>query len=87
MKKVVLYFILLAMVFVGSSTLGCHGSNNPDSIIRDTISEAPCSKTCLKSFLDIINCNTNKMVIEQVIEDKSHGKGLRILIDKLFSRN
>ncbi|GEM_PF-6517540 len=55
---------------------------------QDKISESPCLTTCLRSFREIIKCNTNKMVIEQIAEDEHFSKnGLKKVINRLFKRN
>ena len=80
--------VQLSIPQIGSAHTGTSGQDlAPGFDFQEKISESPCLTTCLRSFRDIVNCNTNKMVIEQIIEDGKSSGGLKNIINKFFKRN
>lgn len=80
---------MMAFLLGSSQLSGYTATSGQNSVlgIQDKLSDSSCLTTCLKSFREIIKCNTSKMISDQITEDKDSPSKFKKAISRLFKRN
>jgi hypothetical protein len=85
-----LYFVAMMIFLFGSSPSSSYAATSGQSSvlgIQDKLSDSSCLTTCLKSFREIVKCNTSKMISDQITEDNNSTGKFKKTISRLFKRN